>query len=149
MDKIFNSPLLPTNVYQIWTKRTRFTGFKQPLAACCGYGGLPLNFDARIACGVTKILNGTLVTAGPCNNTAEYINWDGSHYTEAANQFVSTQILSGKYLDPPLPAKTSFPITLQLATENLHRVWVEWNLHYWRYQQTENKMLINPIYCIV
>ncbi|XP_022854525.1 GDSL esterase/lipase At1g54790-like [Olea europaea var. sylvestris] len=105
MDKIFNSPLLPTNVYQICTKRTRFTGFKQPLAACCGYGGLPLNFDARIACGVTKILNGTLVTAGPCNNTAEYINWDGSHYTEAANQIVSTQILSGKYLDPPLPAK--------------------------------------------
>ncbi|GMY16604.1 GDSL esterase/lipase At1g54790-like [Fagus crenata] len=45
-------------------------GFKQPLAACCGYGGLPLNFDNRIACGQTKILNGSLVTAISCNNTA-------------------------------------------------------------------------------
>ncbi|BBH10325.1 GDSL-like Lipase/Acylhydrolase superfamily protein [Prunus dulcis] len=38
-------------------------GFKQGIAACCGYGGLPLNFDNRINCGETKNLNGTLVTA--------------------------------------------------------------------------------------
>ncbi|PIN18187.1 Alpha-L-fucosidase [Handroanthus impetiginosus] len=76
-------------------------GFKQALAACCGYGGLPLNFDTRIACGETKVLNGTMVTAGACSNTIEYVNWDGNHYTEAANQHVSSQILSGKYLDPP------------------------------------------------
>ncbi|GMY16656.1 GDSL esterase/lipase At1g54790-like isoform X2 [Fagus crenata] len=77
-------------------------GFKQPFAACCGYGGLPLNFDNRIACGKTKILNGSLVTAIPCNNTAEYVNWDGNHYTEAANEYVSSQILTGNYSDPPL-----------------------------------------------
>ncbi|PIN18189.1 Alpha-L-fucosidase [Handroanthus impetiginosus] len=76
-------------------------GFKQALAACCGYGGLPLNFDTRIACGETKVLNGTMVTAGACSNTTEYVNWDGNHYAEAANQPVSSQILSGKYLDSP------------------------------------------------
>ncbi|KAJ8898677.1 hypothetical protein K2173_004711 [Erythroxylum novogranatense] len=69
-------------------------GFKQPLAACCGHGGPPLNFDSRIACGETRILNGSKVTESPCNNTAEYINWDGNHYTEAANRVVSEQVLA-------------------------------------------------------
>lgn len=72
-------------------------GFQQPLAACCGYGGPPLNFDTRIACGLTKELDGNIVTAKPCNNTAEYINWDGTHYTEAANRFVADLILTGNY----------------------------------------------------
>lgn len=79
-----------------------FPGFKQPIAACCGYGGLPLNYDSQIACGITKNVNGSTVTASPCNNTSEYVNWDGSHYTEAANQYVSSQILTGKYSYPPL-----------------------------------------------
>ncbi|EEF37651.1 Alpha-L-fucosidase 2 precursor, putative [Ricinus communis] len=77
-------------------------GFEQSLAACCGYGGPPLNFDSRIACGETKTLNGSTVTASPCNNTAKYVNWDGNHYTEAANKYVSEQILAGNYSDPPL-----------------------------------------------
>ncbi|PON52867.1 Lipase [Trema orientale] len=77
-------------------------GFKQSIAACCGYGGLPLNFDSRIACGETKNLNGSSVTATPCSNTTEYVNWDGNHYTEAANQYVSSQILTGNFTDPPL-----------------------------------------------
>ncbi|XP_050363405.1 GDSL esterase/lipase At1g54790-like [Argentina anserina] len=72
-------------------------GFKQGIAACCGYGGPPINFDNRIACGQTKNLNGTEVTATPCSNPAEYVNWDGNHYTEAANQYVSSQILTGNY----------------------------------------------------
>ncbi|KAL4383705.1 hypothetical protein GQ457_15G022460 [Hibiscus cannabinus] len=76
-------------------------GFQQPLAACCGYGGPPLNFDIRMPCGITKDLNGTIATANPCNNTAEYINWDGTHYTEAANRFVADEILTGNYSDSP------------------------------------------------
>ncbi|KAH7837870.1 hypothetical protein Vadar_019150 [Vaccinium darrowii] len=77
-------------------------GFKQSLAACCGYSGLPLNFDNRINCGETKNLNGSFVTAEACNNTAEYVNWDGNHNTEAANLYVSSQILTGKYSESPL-----------------------------------------------
>ncbi|OMO77787.1 Lipase, GDSL [Corchorus capsularis] len=76
-------------------------GFQQPLAACCGYGGAPLNYDTMIPCGVTKDLNGTKVTASACENTAEYINWDGNHYTEAANRFVADSILTGNYSDSP------------------------------------------------
>lgn len=62
-----------------------------------------MNFDSRIACGETKNLNGSSVTAAPCSNTTEYVNWDGNHYTEAANQYVSSQILTGNFTDPPLP----------------------------------------------
>lgn len=48
------------------------------------------------------------MTAKPCNNTAEYVNWDGNHYTEAANLYVSSQILTGKYSQSPLLAAHTF-----------------------------------------
>ncbi|KAJ6338686.1 hypothetical protein OIU76_008196 [Salix suchowensis] len=51
----------------------------------------------RIACGQTKVLNGSTVTGSPCNDTAEFVNWDGNHYTEAANRYVSGEILAGNY----------------------------------------------------
>ncbi|KAJ4831176.1 hypothetical protein Tsubulata_025751 [Turnera subulata] len=87
-----------------WNLISKFSqyGFKEPLAACCGYGGPPLNFDTRIACGATVNLNGTNVTANACSNTSEYVNWDGNHYTEAANWHVAEEILAGNYTDPPL-----------------------------------------------
>ncbi|CAK9314929.1 unnamed protein product [Citrullus colocynthis] len=88
-------------------------GFEQPIIACCGYGGPPLNYDSRIVCGQTKTLNGTLVTAKGCDDSSKYINWDGIHYTEAANQYVSSQILTGKYSDPPFSDKMPFLLKLK------------------------------------
>ncbi|PIN21520.1 Alpha-L-fucosidase [Handroanthus impetiginosus] len=88
-------------------------GFEQPLMACCGYGGPPLNYDSRIACGQTKVLNGSSVTAKGCNDTTEYVNWDGIHYTEDANQYVASQILTGKYSDPPFADKMPFLLKLK------------------------------------
>ncbi|XP_004230167.1 GDSL esterase/lipase At1g54790 [Solanum lycopersicum] len=88
-------------------------GFEQPLMACCGYGGPPLNYDSRIACGQTKVLDGNNVTAKACNDSSEYINWDGIHYTETANQFVASQILTGKYSDPPFADKMPFLLKLK------------------------------------
>lgn len=84
------------------------SGFKEPVAACCGYGGPPLNYDSWIACGQTKSVNGSMVTAMPCDNPRDYVNWDGNHYTEAANAYVSSQILTGRFSDPPL---AEFPIS--------------------------------------
>ncbi|XP_047155885.1 GDSL esterase/lipase At1g54790-like [Vigna umbellata] len=72
-------------------------GFKQSIMACCGYGGPPFNFDSRVSCGLTKILNGTEITAKGCNDSSVYVSWDGTHYTEAANQHVASQILTGNY----------------------------------------------------
>ncbi|KAH7676904.1 GDSL lipase/esterase protein [Dioscorea alata] len=88
-------------------------GFEHPITACCGYGGPPLNYDSRVGCGQTKTLNGNTVSANVCNDTTEYINWDGIHYTEAANLHVSSQILTGKYSDPPFADKMPFLLKLK------------------------------------
>lgn len=91
----------------------QFTGFEQPITACCGYGGPPLNFDNRVHCGQTKVINGSSVTANGCSDSTEYVNWDGIHYTEAANQYVSSQILTGKYSDPPFSDQMPFLLKLK------------------------------------
>ncbi|KAK3200347.1 hypothetical protein Dsin_023762 [Dipteronia sinensis] len=88
-------------------------GFEQPIMACCGNGGAPFNYDTRIMCGQTKVINGTSVTAKACNDSTEYVNWDGIHYTEAANQYVSSQILTGKYSDPPFVDKMPFLLNIK------------------------------------
>ncbi|KAL0377815.1 UNVERIFIED_CONTAM: GDSL esterase/lipase [Sesamum radiatum] len=77
------------------------------------YGGPPLNYDSRITCGQTKVLNGSSVTAKGCNDSTEYVNWDGIHYTEAANQYVASQVLTGKYSDPPFADKMPFLLKLK------------------------------------
>ncbi|GAB2277513.1 hypothetical protein Dimus_012220 [Dionaea muscipula] len=88
-------------------------GFEQPIMSCCGYGGPPLNYDSRVGCGQTTFINGTSVMARGCNDTTEYVNWDGIHYTEAANQYVASQILTGKYADPPFLDQMPFLLKLK------------------------------------
>nr|KYP71254.1 GDSL esterase/lipase At1g54790 family [Cajanus cajan] len=88
-------------------------GFEQPIMACCGYGGPPLNYDNRVSCGETKTFNGTTISAKACNDSSEYISWDGIHYTETANQYVASQILTGKYSDPPFSDKMPFLLKLK------------------------------------
>uniref|UniRef100_A0A0D3AFJ7 Uncharacterized protein n=1 Tax=Brassica oleracea var. oleracea TaxID=109376 RepID=A0A0D3AFJ7_BRAOL len=71
--------------------------FDQSIMVCCGTGGPPLNYNDQINCGSTGTSNGTTVTSNACNDSSKYVNWDGIHYTEAANRFVSQKILSGTY----------------------------------------------------
>ncbi|GMY21422.1 GDSL esterase/lipase At1g54790 isoform X4 [Fagus crenata] len=98
--------------YNLIANYSRY-GFEQPIMACCGYGGPPLNYDSRVSCGQTKIFNGTSVTAEGCSDSTEYVSWDGIHYTEAANQYVSSQILTGKYSDPPFSDEMPFLLKLK------------------------------------
>ncbi|KAJ3676315.1 hypothetical protein LUZ60_003727 [Juncus effusus] len=83
-------------------------GFEYSTSVCCGYGGPPLNYDSRVPCGQTKTIDGVNVTAKGCDDPSEYVNWDGIHYTEAANFQVASRILTGKYSDPPFAHKMPF-----------------------------------------
>ncbi|KAE8678154.1 GDSL esterase/lipase [Hibiscus syriacus] len=112
MDSNFTYVDIYTIKYNLISNYSKF-GFEQPIMACCGFGGPPLNYDSRIACGKTKEINGATVTAKACNDSSEYINWDGIHYSEAANQYVSSQILTGKYSDPPFWDKMPFLLNLK------------------------------------
>ena len=48
-------------------------------------------------------LNGTEIFVGSCERPSVRVNWDGIHYTEAANKFIFHQISSGAFSEPPLP----------------------------------------------
>ncbi|KAL0393652.1 UNVERIFIED_CONTAM: GDSL esterase/lipase [Sesamum latifolium] len=58
------------------------------------------------------------VTAKGCNDSTEYVNWDGIHYTEAANQYVASQVLTGKYSDPPFADKMPFLLKRLIILSN-------------------------------
>ncbi|OEL17442.1 GDSL esterase/lipase [Dichanthelium oligosanthes] len=95
--------------YNLIANYSRY-GFEHATQACCGYGGPPLNYDGNVPCGHTVSLNGKLVTAKGCSDSTEFVNWDGIHYTEASNFHVASQILTGKYSDPPFVVKMPFVI---------------------------------------
>lgn len=77
------------------------SGLQHGTRACCGHGGGAYNFDPRVYCGNTKVIDGTSVTATACADPQNYVSWDGIHATEAANKLVAAAILSGSYSDPP------------------------------------------------
>ena len=71
--------------------------------ACCGYGGGDYNFNPKLYCGNSKVINGTKLTASACSDPEKYVSWDGIHATESANKLVTLAILKGSYFDPPFP----------------------------------------------
>lgn len=85
--------------YQLWANGTA-SGFKYTTTACCGTGG-QYNFDSSITCTNSAIVNGQIVTASSCSDPSSHVSWDGVHFTESANRYVATQILSGNYFQPP------------------------------------------------
>lgn len=78
-------------------------GLKYGTKACCGHGGGAHNFDPKVFCGNTKVINGRTVTATASSDPYNYVSWDGVHATEAANKLVTWAILNGSYSDPPFP----------------------------------------------
>ncbi|KAL5718060.1 hypothetical protein ACHQM5_010999 [Ranunculus cassubicifolius] len=86
-------------------RHSRKYGFEHPLKACCGHGG-KYNYNRHVGCGGKIKVNGTQVLLGrSCKDPSIRVNWDGVHYTEAANKFVFNQIKDGSYSDPPIPLK--------------------------------------------
>ncbi|KAM7521381.1 hypothetical protein LguiA_011283 [Lonicera macranthoides] len=71
-------------------------GFENPLMACCGYGGPPYNYNVNITC------RGKGYNICKEEEGSKYISWDGVHYTDSANEFVATKILSTKYSTPQI-----------------------------------------------
>ncbi|KAL0357857.1 UNVERIFIED_CONTAM: GDSL esterase/lipase [Sesamum calycinum] len=78
-------------------------GFVHPLQACCGHGG-KYNYNKHVGCGSKIKVNGKEIMVGKsCKDPSVVINWDGVHYTQAANKWVFDQIVNGAYSDPPIP----------------------------------------------
>ncbi|CAL4941649.1 unnamed protein product [Urochloa decumbens] len=61
----------------------------RPLAACCGGGGGPYNFNFTAFCGTPR--------STACVDPAKSISWDGIHFTEAANRFITRAVLKGLF----------------------------------------------------
>lgn len=78
-------------------------GLKYGSKACCGLGGGDYNFDSRVYCGNSRVINESILTATACLDPQNYVSWDGIHATEAANKLITWAILNGSYFDPPFP----------------------------------------------
>ncbi|XP_059438232.1 GDSL esterase/lipase At1g09390 [Corylus avellana] len=77
--------------YDLIANSTEY-GFSSPLMACCGNGGPPYNYNIRVTCGHPG--------SQACEEGSKVVNWDGIHYTEAANSFVASKVLSTAYSTP-------------------------------------------------
>ncbi|KAK4389394.1 GDSL esterase/lipase LIP-4 [Sesamum angolense] len=92
-----NATIVYVDVYSIkydLVANSTHYGFKNPLMACCGYGGAPYNYDDSKTC-----LDSEHTV---CEEGRQHISWDGVHYSEAANSIVASKILSTHYSSPPL-----------------------------------------------
>lgn len=69
-------------------------GFNETLKACCGGGGGLYNFDTAIECGYPP--------SQVCVDPSSYISWDGVHFTEAANRWISKALFNGLYTIPSI-----------------------------------------------
>ncbi|KAL2903433.1 hypothetical protein RDABS01_002143 [Bienertia sinuspersici] len=87
--------------YQLISQALKL-GFENPFIVCCGHGGKS-NYDVKNGCGTKVIENGKEVLVESCKDPSVRINWDGAHYTEAANKWVFDHLANGSYSDPPIP----------------------------------------------
>ncbi|XP_062105616.1 GDSL esterase/lipase At5g14450-like [Humulus lupulus] len=74
-------------------------GFYENLNICCG----SFKDGVRKYCGNNFLKNGTQFFVDPCKDPSMHISWDGIHYTEAANRWITNQIIKGSFSDPKFP----------------------------------------------
>ncbi|KAH1094878.1 hypothetical protein GLYMA_14G164100v4 [Glycine max] len=87
--------------YSLFSNPRKY-GFRDPLVACCGFGG-KYNYNNDVGCAETIEVNGSRIFVGSSTRPSVRVVWDGIHYTEAANKFIFSQISTGAFSDPPLP----------------------------------------------
>lgn len=85
-----------TAKYSLIANSTR-AGFERAGKMCCGYEWE----DKHVWCGQKASINGSEVVAGSCEDPSIFVSWDGVHYTEAANRWISEHIISGLLSDRP------------------------------------------------
>ncbi|XP_050204431.1 alpha-L-fucosidase 3-like [Mercurialis annua] len=104
--KLPHAAITYVDIYSLKYKlfiQTRNHGFNESLRACCGHGG-KYNFNKHIGCGGKIKVKGKEILVGkPCDDPTVWINWDGVHFTQAANQWIFHQIVDGSFSDPPIP----------------------------------------------
>lgn len=74
-------------------------GFKHVNRACCGVPN-EFNYDLRVACGMSQVIDNVTFASTTCSDPNEYIVWDGVHTTEAANRYIAKQMFTGKFFYP-------------------------------------------------
>ncbi|KAF2313078.1 hypothetical protein GH714_009122 [Hevea brasiliensis] len=75
------------------------------------------NFSVAAPCGDTVTADdGTKIVVGSCACPSVRVNWDGVHYTEAANEYFFDQISTGAISDPPVPLNMACHKTESLRT---------------------------------
>ncbi|KAF8399794.1 hypothetical protein HHK36_015665 [Tetracentron sinense] len=78
---------------------TKNQGFVGPIEICCGHH----HGDYHVWCGQKENRNGTEVYGGSCANPSAYVNWDGIHYSQAANHWIANHVLNGSLSEPHIP----------------------------------------------
>jgi len=63
------------------------------LKACCGGSG-PYHVDLKVFCGTGS--------STVCPDPSKYINWDGSHLTEASYKLIAKGLIEGPFANPSL-----------------------------------------------
>lgn len=89
-------------------------GFEYTTRACCGVGGKH-NYDYDVQCGSNNRVHGQFLSALSCVDPSMYVNWDGVHLTDRANQVLARHILSGTYFHPFFPLTAMCPSHLNMV----------------------------------
>ncbi|KAI6671275.1 hypothetical protein NL676_006160 [Syzygium grande] len=79
-------------------------GFVDPLNYCCG-----TFVPTFVMCGLSAQVNGTTIHGDACGDPQDRISWDGIHFTDAANSWITARILNGSVSDPPVPVSNACP----------------------------------------
>lgn len=88
--------------YQMFSNAAA-NGFTYTTTACCGPNQGQYNYDSTVTCSNSKVENGQIITGSSCTDPSSHVSWDGVHFTENANRFVATHILSGDFFQPSFP----------------------------------------------